>query len=70
MTLADYSVLVVGNGHQEFGRGVNETWYGKSRQNANAAFLMGIQSIIVVVNKMDCSDVSWSQDRYMEICNN
>jgi elongation factor 1-alpha len=40
---------------------------GQTRQHARLCHLLGIEQLIVGINKMDDKSVSWSQDRYNEI---
>jgi len=42
---------------------------GQTRQHARLCHLLGIEQLIVGVNKMDDQSVNWSQDRYKEIKN-
>jgi len=40
---------------------------GQTRQHARLCHLLGIEQVIVGINKMDDKSVNWSQDRYNEI---
>eukprot|EP01083_Nonionella_stella_P162152 532071_1 len=40
---------------------------GQTRQHARLCHLLGIEQLIVGINKMDDKSVNWSQDRYKEI---
>ncbi len=40
---------------------------GQTRQHARLCHLLGIEQMIVGINKMDDKSVNWSQDRYNEI---
>merc|ERR1712032_286153 len=40
---------------------------GQTRQHARLCHLLGIEQVIVGINKMDSKSVNWSQDRYNEI---
>jgi len=40
---------------------------GQTRQHARLCHLLGIEQVIVGINKMDDKSVNWSQDRYKEI---
>jgi len=40
---------------------------GQTRQHARLCHLLGIDQVIVGINKMDDKSVNWSQDRYNEI---
>merc|ERR1712048_1206400 len=41
--------------------------HGQTRQHARLCHLLGIEQLIVGVNKMDLGTVNYSQDRYNEI---
>merc|ERR1712154_245093 len=40
---------------------------GQTRQHARLIHLLGIEQVIVGINKMDDKSVNWSEDRYNEI---
>ena len=40
---------------------------GQTRQHARLCHLLGIEQVIVGINKMDSKSVNWSEDRYNEI---
>merc|ERR1712061_802473 len=40
---------------------------GQTRQHARLCHLLGIEQVIVGINKMDSKSVMWSEDRYNEI---
>lgn len=40
---------------------------GQTRQHARLCHLLGIEQLIVGINKMDDNSVNWSEDRYKEI---
>jgi len=40
---------------------------GQTRQHARLCHLLGIEQVIVGINKMDDKSVNWSEDRYKEI---
>ncbi|PYH91419.1 translation elongation factor EF-1 subunit [Aspergillus ellipticus CBS 707.79] len=58
---ADFAVLVIDSGTGNFESGLK----GQTKEHALLARSMGIQRIIVAVNKMD--SVEWDQERFQEI---
>jgi elongation factor 1 alpha-like protein len=58
---ADFAVLVIDSGTGNFESGLK----GQTKEHALLARSMGVQRIIVAVNKMDA--VGWSRDRFEEI---
>ncbi len=58
---ADFAVLVVDSTAGEFEAGLR----GQTKEHALLARSIGVQRIIVAINKMDAAQ--WSQDRYQEI---
>ncbi len=60
---ADCAILIIAAGVGEFEAGISKD--GQTRQHALLAFTLGVQQLIVAVNKMD--SVKWSQDRFEEI---
>jgi elongation factor 1 alpha-like protein len=58
---ADFAVLVIDSGTGNFESGLK----GQTKEHALLVRSMGVQRIIVAVNKMD--SVQWSKDRYEEI---
>ncbi|KAF7591812.1 Hsp70 suppressor, GTPase facilitates ribosomal subunit dissociation [Aspergillus hancockii] len=58
---ADFAVLVIDSGTGNFESGLK----GQTKEHALLVRSMGVQRIIVAVNKMD--SVQWSKDRYDEI---
>ena len=40
---------------------------GQTRQHSRLCHLMGVEQIIVCINKMDDESVNWSQERYNQI---
>lgn len=58
---ADFAVLVVDAGTNSFESGLR----GQTKEHALLVRSMGVQKLIVAVNKMD--RVSWSQERFTEI---
>jgi peptide chain release factor subunit 3 len=63
--LADYGALVISAKRGEFEAGFEAD--GQTREHIQLAKSLGIQKLIVLINKMDESSVKWSKDRYNEI---
>lgn len=40
---------------------------GQTRQHARLLYLLGVEQLVVGVNKMDATMPPWSEDRFMEI---
>ncbi len=62
---ADAAVLVVSARKGEFEAGMSPE--GQTREHAILAKTMGINQLIVAVNKMDATDPPWSKERYEQI---
>jgi elongation factor 1-alpha len=62
---ADAAILVVSARKGEFEAGVSAG--GQTREHAFLARTLGIEQLVVAVNKMDDSTPKWAQDRYEEI---
>ncbi len=62
---ADAAILVVSARKGEFEAGMSAE--GQTREHLILAKTMGIDQIIVAVNKMDAPDVNYSQKRYQQI---
>jgi elongation factor 1-alpha len=62
---ADAAILVVSARKGEFEAGVGAG--GQTREHAFLAKTLGIDQLVVAVNKMDDSTPKWSQERYDEI---
>jgi peptide chain release factor subunit 3 len=62
---ADFGALVISAKRGEFESGFDLD--GQTREHAQLAKSLGMQKLIVVVNKMDESTVKWSKERYQEI---
>jgi len=62
---ADAALLVVSARKGEFEAGVSAG--GQTREHAFLLRTLGIEQIIVVINKMDDASPPWSQDRYNEM---
>ncbi|UCG44746.1 MAG: translation elongation factor EF-1 subunit alpha [Candidatus Bathyarchaeota archaeon] len=62
---ADAAFLFVSAKRGEFEAGIGKG--GQTREHAFLAFTLGINQLIVAVNKMDDASVDWKQERYEEI---
>ncbi|MBS7287971.1 MAG: translation elongation factor EF-1 subunit alpha, partial [Candidatus Freyarchaeota archaeon] len=62
---ADAAVLVVSARKGEFEAGIGPG--GQTREHAYLAFTLGVNQLVVAINKMDDASVNWSKDRYSEI---
>jgi peptide chain release factor subunit 3 len=62
---ADIGVLIISARKGEFETGFERG--GQTREHAVLAKTLGVEHLIVAVNKMDDPSVEWSQDRYDEI---
>lgn len=62
---ADVGVLVISARKGEFETGFDRG--GQTREHAMLAKTLGLQKLIILVNKMDDSTVNWSQERFDEI---
>lgn len=62
---ADIGVLVISAKKGEFESGFEKN--GQTREHATLAKTLGIEQLVVVINKMDEPTVEWSKDRYDEI---
>lgn len=61
---ADVGILVISARKGEFETGFEKD--GQTREHALLAKTLGIQHLVVVINKMDDPTVNWSQERYEE----
>jgi peptide chain release factor subunit 3 len=61
---ADVGILVISARKGEFESGFDKL--GQTREHAMLARTLGVQKLIVVINKMDESTVMWSKDRFDE----
>lgn len=61
---ADVGILVISARKGEFETGFEKG--GQTREHALLARTLGVQFLVVVINKMDDPTVLWSQDRYEE----
>ena len=62
---ADIGCLVISARRGEFEAGFDRN--GQTREHALLAKTLGVQKLVVVVNKMDESTVMWSKERFDEI---
>jgi elongation factor 1-alpha len=62
---ADAAMLFVSAKRGEFEAGVGPG--GQTREHAYLAFTLGVNQMVVAVNKMDDASVNWKQDRYEEV---
>lgn len=62
---ADIGGLVISARKGEFEAGFDRE--GQTREHAQLAISLGIQKLVVIVNKMDDPSVKWSKDRFDEI---
>ncbi|TRY53638.1 hypothetical protein DNTS_025314 [Danionella cerebrum] len=63
---ADCDVLIVAAGVGEFEAGISKN--GQTREHALLAYTLGVNQLIVGVNKMDSMEPPYSQARFEEIC--
>lgn len=64
---ADVGCLVISARRGEFEAGFDKG--GQTREHALLAKTLGVQKLVVVVNKMDEPTVNWSKERFDDICN-
>jgi len=62
---ADGAILLVSAKRGEFEAGIGPG--GQTREHAFLAFTLGVNQMVVAVNKMDDPSVNWSKERYEEI---
>lgn len=62
---ADGTVLFISAKRGEYEAGTNPG--GQTREHAFLAKTLGVNQIVVAVNKMDDSSVNWSEERYEEV---
>lgn len=67
-SMADFGGLVISARKGEYEAGFEKD--GQTREHVQLAKSLGVQKIIVVVNKMDDPSVQWKELRYREIINN
>lgn len=63
--LADYAGLVISARKGEYEAGFEKD--GQTREHVQLAKSLGVQKIVVVVNKMDDHSVGWNENRWKEI---
>ena len=63
--MSDLAALVISARKGEYESGFERD--GQTREHAQLARSLGVDRLIVIVNKMDEDSVNWSQDRYNEI---
>jgi len=63
----DGAILFVSAKRGEFEAGIGPG--GQTREHAFLAFTLGVNQMVVAVNKMDDQSVNWSEERYNEIKN-
>jgi peptide chain release factor subunit 3 len=64
-SLADYGGLVISARKGEFETGFERS--GTTREHVHLAKSLGIQQLVVVVNKMDEATVKWNEKRFTDI---
>jgi elongation factor 1-alpha len=64
---ADAAILFVSAKRGEFEAGIGAG--GQTREHAFLAYTLGVNQMVVAINKMDDPSVNWSQERYEEIKN-
>jgi len=64
---ADGAILVVSAKRGEFEAGIGPG--GQTREHAFLAFTLGVNQLVVAVNKMDDPSVNWSEGRFNEVKN-
>jgi len=64
---ADAAILFVSAKRGEFEAGIGPG--GQTREHAFLAYTLGVNQLVVAINKMDDTSVNWSQERYQEIKN-
>lgn len=62
---ADVGVLIISARKGEFETGFDKG--GQTREHAMLARTLGVENLIVAINKMDDQSVQWEQDRYNDI---
>ena len=64
---ADGAILFVSAKRGEFEAGIGAG--GQTREHAFLAFTLGVNQLVVAINKMDDVSVNWNEERYTEIKN-
>ena len=64
---ADCGVLIIASGTGEFEASISKN--GQTREHALLTYTLGVNQLIVAVNKMDSTEPPYSQARFEEIQN-
>ncbi len=64
---SDAGILLVSAKRGEFEAGIGSG--GQTREHAFLAFTLGVNQLVVAINKMDDASVDWKEERYNEIKN-
>jgi elongation factor 1-alpha len=64
---SDAAILLISAKRGEFEAGIGPG--GQTREHAFLAYTLGVNQIVVAINKMDDASVDWKQERYDEIKN-
>lgn len=64
---SDAAILLISAKRGEFEAGIGPG--GQTREHAFLAFTLGVNQLVVAINKMDDPSVDWKQERYEEIKN-
>jgi elongation factor 1-alpha len=62
---ADCAILVVAAAFGEFEAGLSKN--GQTKEHVLLAYTLGVKQLIVAINKMDSTEPSYSEQRYLEI---
>jgi len=62
---ADVAILIIAAGTGEFEAGISKN--GQTREHALLAKTLGVNQLIVCINKMDDKSVNYDEKRYNEI---
>ncbi|MCK4885569.1 elongation factor 1-alpha, partial [Candidatus Bathyarchaeota archaeon] len=64
---SDAAILLISAKRGEFEAGIGSG--GQTREHAFLAYTLGVNQIVVAINKMDDATVDWSEERYNEVKN-
>jgi elongation factor 1-alpha len=64
---SDCAILLISAKRGEFEAGIGSG--GQTREHAFLAYTLGVNQIVVAINKMDDASVNWSEERYNEVKN-
>ena len=64
---SDAAILLISAKRGEFEAGIGPG--GQTREHAFLAYTLGVNQLVVAINKMDDASVDWKQERYNEIKN-